>query len=396
MRIGIVSPCDVNAFSGYLDPESREKIVFRDSWAPAVNTLILGLLRAGHDVTVFTTHPIEGVLHLKGPHLNIFIVGEYDQYPIKYLHGCWINAKRLKSVVQDHLRDLEILHAHWTYDFAWAAGQFADKIPVVCTVRDWTPIIWKMVTLKDKITWTFRYFLNEAVFRNRNIFFVANSPYTASLIEKKLRRPVPFIPNPIKQSFIREERLSYPDHFVIVSIAQFSDKIKNIKTLMKAFRPFHQKHPDAELWLIGASFVPENKVMKQWAAEGLLQGVKLLGAVNHDELKEVLDHSSLLVHPSLEETFGNTLIEAMARRVPVIGGKDSGAVPYVLDHGKAGCLADVRSVADLRDKMELMYHNVAYREKLIHNATQLIEEQYSELKVTNQYLNLYRQLKSDS
>lgn len=32
---------------------------------------------------------------------------------------------------------------------------------------------------------------------------------------------------------------------------------------------------------------------------------------------------------------------------PVIGGRDSGAVPWVLDHGRAGELVDVRSEAEV-------------------------------------------------
>ena len=61
----------------------------------------------------------------------------------------------------------------------------------------------------------------------------------------------------------------------------------------------------------------------------------------------MLDLSDILVHPALEESFGMTLVEAMARKVPVIAGQSSGAVPWVLSGGEAGLLVDVSSVDTL-------------------------------------------------
>ena len=80
---------------------------------------------------------------------------------------------------------------------------------------------------------------------------------------------------------------------------------------------------------------------RRWGARSLPPGIILRGHVPHDKLTEVLCAATIMVHPSLEESFGNTLIEAMACGLPIIGGEKSGAVPYVLDHGRAGVLCDV-------------------------------------------------------
>jgi L-malate glycosyltransferase len=52
--------------------------------------------------------------------------------------------------------------------------------------------------------------------------------------------------------------------------------------------------------------------------------------------------SSAVAHPSLEESFGMVVLEAMALGVPVLGGQRSGAVPWLLA-GDAGVLVDVRN-----------------------------------------------------
>lgn len=392
MHIGLVTPCDISLFSEYIDEDYSKTFIYENS-APAVNTLILGLLKAGIQISIYTTLPIKNDIHLKGKQLNIYITGECSSYPWKYLHGNWINALHLKKLIQNNLKDINILHAHWTYEFAWAAGQFAEEIPVICTVRDWAPYIWTIKSAKDKITSTFRLLLNNLVFKNKKIQFVANSPYTANRIQKKYNLKVPIIPNPIKADFVlktKNEKIEQPI-FNIVTITQYLDKRKNIESLLIAFNQFHQKYDNSSLILIGSPFVETNEDVKKWRIEGLLNAVVLKGSVKHEKLFDILDNASLLVHPSLEETFGNTLIEAMARKVPVLGGTNSGAVPYVLDHGQAGFLCDVISPMDILNKMEYIYNNKEISNEKTDNATELLLSKYIDLKIVEQHMVLYSQ-----
>ena len=77
---------------------------------------------------------------------------------------------------------------------AWAACQYARIKPVFCTIRDWAPLIWRFESVKNKIIWSFRVLLNELVLRQKKVKFVANSPYTANLAKRKLKKEVPMIP----------------------------------------------------------------------------------------------------------------------------------------------------------------------------------------------------------
>ncbi len=392
MHVGIISHCDINAFSAYLDEESKGRIVYRDSIAPAVNTLLLALLKSGIRVSIFTLHPGVQDLHLKGEQLSIHVSGSYDAYPGKYIYGTLVNANRLRESIARNIGDIDILHAHWTYEYAWAASHFTNRLPVVCTVRDWAPLIWRMVSSKDKITWFLKYFMDMAVFRNPKMIFVANSPYTQDKIRKRWAKECPMIPNSIKESFLRKERTHYPDTFTVVSISQTNDKRKNIKNLLLAFQRFHAKYPGSQLLLVGKPFEERNEMIQKWRHEGLLTGVKPLGAVSHDRLISVLDESSVMVHPSLEETFGNILLEAMARRVPVIAGKDAGAIPYVLEQGRSGCLCDVTAVKDIADKIEQVYLDKSYREQLVDNATEVLVNNYLESTVGKKHLDFYEKV----
>jgi glycosyltransferase involved in cell wall biosynthesis len=169
------------------------------------------------------------------------------------------------------------------------------------------------------------------------------------------------IPNAISDDFIRNPGLPPAKKYNnrIISISNAWGELKNIDVLLFAFQKLRAEMKDAELLLVGALFTHESsKVLALKNGDpNLFDGVILCGQVNRSELAKLIDRSAILVHPSLTESFGNILLEAMARQIPCIGGKDSGAVPWVLNGGKAGLLCDVTSVDNLKNAMKRLLSN---------------------------------------
>jgi glycosyltransferase involved in cell wall biosynthesis len=88
--------------------------------------------------------------------------------------------------------------------------------------------------------------------------------------------------------------------------------------------------------------------------------MEFIGRVPYDRLLNELADSDILIHPSLEETFGMSVAEAMALGIPVIGGAHSGAVPWVV--GEGGALTDVTSPAAIEQAtLELLDNPLRYR-----------------------------------
>ena len=206
----------------------------------------------------------------------------------------------------------------------------------------------------------------------------------------KLGKEVPIIPNSIKDEFITKTEHKNPDVFTILCISSSNDKRKNVVTLLKAYQLFRKKWPQCKLRLIGPSFINGNPTIETWTNLDLLDGVELLGPIQHEELKKYLDSASVFVTPSLEETFGNTLLESIARKVPVIGGEQSGAVPFVLHHGKAGILCDVASASAIDEKIEYVYSHPNEMRLLTDEAYMIINKEYSETAVCEKHIKMYR------
>lgn len=70
--------------------------------------------------------PMQKTFNIKTPQVEIYAIETYNKYPIKYLWGGFITAERLKNLMCDKLDDLDTLHAHWTYEYAYAAS-FYEK-----------------------------------------------------------------------------------------------------------------------------------------------------------------------------------------------------------------------------------------------------------------------------
>lgn len=393
MIIGIASPVDVYEFRNFF-PESYRSILgdlANPNSAPAVNTLVCSFLKQGHRIHLYTLGPKD--IHLSGPQIELYVIAQESRYPINYLWGCFNNAAKIADCISHDVDSLDVLHAHWSYEYAYAAKEFTSAVPVLCTIRDWAPLIFHFESTKNKITWIFKRIMCRKVYADPNIHFVANSPYTAELVARYKGIEAKTIPNSVSDTFFdKVNRVIYPG-LRIVSIASSYDKRKNIKTLLEAFKLVHKEVPDATLHLIGKPFKNSNPALKELFDAGLIgTNVYLLGEIKHNELKGYLDNATVFVSSSLEETFGNTFLEAISRKVPAIGGESSGAVPYVLHNGAAGYLCDVNNPDSIKEAILKVYYNPDEAKGKAEDALEIIRNEYSESVVCKQYLELYEEL----
>jgi glycosyltransferase involved in cell wall biosynthesis len=338
MKIGICGPILVEYFREYLNKSClSEASCPKGVGGIPVNLLARELLKNGHQVVLFSLDmEVKDEVILDGPRLRI-CMGRYRRRA-RWRILDFFGAERRYLCRAIKREKLDIVHAHWTYEYA--LGALASGIPTLVTVRDWAPII---LGYYRNIYRFVRLIMNNMALR-RARYLTANSVYIQELLYKKLKRLFPVIPNPIEDSFLRIDEKPFPASVpVIISVSSGFGGRKNHQTLLRAFPLIRREFPNCRLHLVGDGFEPGGEAEQWAAANGLNDGIVYLGELKRDELRTALDSAAMMVHPSLEESFGNVLIEAMARRVPVVAGRDAGAVPWVLDDGKAGVLCDVRN-----------------------------------------------------
>lgn len=171
-----------------------------------------------------------------------------------------------------------------------------------------------------------------------------------------------------------------PEPFVVINIARI-DKLKDQMTLIKAFAEAHI--PDSILLLVGEGENKQNckEFVKQLKIDNK---VYFLGFRN--DIPELLNASDLFVLPTLSETLGIVLIEAMASQLPVIG-TNSGGVPELINDGVNGFLFEPKDFETLKNLIISLYQDKIKREQVAENAFNFVQKRFDYKKQTDQFFD---------
>lgn len=395
-NIGLIGPINPLKFKKYIESDSDIKSI--NSSLAQIDLLCSTLLQNGHNVLVITEDKDSEIDYTyKGDHLQICIVGTKKMHLLKYIKLRFKVSRKIENMVKQ-FSFVDLWHAQWSYEYAYAIRNI--KSPKVCTVRDWAPYMFKLTNSKQtfrglikKITWIPKLYMNSVVLENNNFKLIANSDYTCALLKGKYREQTP---TTINNAISSNEILKFRDEpfadFTIVTIsASLDNTLKNITSLIDAFLLLHKQDIKAKLVLIG-NYDSNRELYLKCERMNLLEYIQFTGPLEHHELMCILKKAHCLVHPSVEESFGNTLIEAMSKRVPVIGGKYSGAVPYVLKHGECGQLCDIKNPVEISRAILNVYKKNPKISHMVDAATYIVTHEYSETVLYNKHIEVYRSI----
>ena len=389
MKILVLSPFNPKFLQEYLDSQVAKDINIS---ANSVHTTIEGFIKMGHDVIIVTLDMASrSSKYYYGKQVQIYVVGGrflFSYFNYAPLHT--ILAHKMIRVIDKMVLDFDVIFANWSYEYSLAALRYKCTRPVISVVRDWAPYIIKGVHIYLKPFWLRRIKLQKKILLDKKITIIANSIYTKERINSICPdREIKIIPNPIKKNFIIDKSIKKEKKYTFITLsATLTSKRKNIEGLLIAFSKFRKEYTQATLAIVGPP-INHTKLYRKWNNSGLLKNVFFLGSMLHEQVINAIDDSLIMVHPSLEETFGNTLIEAMARCVPVIAGKDSGAVPWVLDYGNCGILCDVNDSDDLCKKMITLYTDKNLQSSVVKSATLYLNNKFVDNIVCESFVELF-------
>ena len=389
MRIGIVAPIEVNSLKQHLSNLSDTDIKL-GLGGTAVNEIIDGFIKKGHRVIVFTLDTsITKKYVLEGPNLKIVFGHFRTKSRIKYIDFCQWEIRQLIKLIRSEKNNIDIINAHWTYEFAIAT--ILSKVPHLITFRDYAP---KILRYSKHIYRFFRLLMDYWVRKNgKNFSF--NSQYLKDLI--KIDGVV--IPNSFKEENIKSSKSFCSVKSNKIKIRCISNgwgTLKNIESAIEAFHLVHQKESNIELHLFGKGLKPTGENYMRMKTKGLNKNVYYRGYFSHKDLINEINSFHILLHPSREESFGNILLEAMALGIPIIAGRNAGAVPWVLDYGKAGCLVDVENVNEIADKLELLITNKDVYEKYSQNGILNLKNRFTQSIICQKYIIEYKKILNES
>ena len=394
LHIGIAGPIATRDVAHLLDAPVAALPEGCDG-APLLVTLIGELLRRGHRVSAFTLSngmPLRAGASLvaRGPRLEIHYAPNRPRAwpPNGWRPGRIVDLYAFER--QGLLRSMrsarpDVIHAHWSYEFAWAS--LRSGLPHVVTChdsplrvarfeRDFTHGAYRW--LRAGIAW---HVLREA----RRVTTV--SPYMVGEVQPLCRVPVSIVPNPIAERAATRRRAASANGMKLVMVSNGWGPRKNGAAGLRAFALLARKLPGVELHLYGHDGEPGGAAQRWWQQEGLSGGVVFHGAVSHDEVLDAMASSDLLLHPAIEESFGAVLGEAMAMGLPLVAGERCGAVPWVV--GDAGRLVDVTRPECIAEAIESLLTDTATMTEMGRRGRDRVQACFSPAAVATLYEREY-------
>jgi glycosyltransferase involved in cell wall biosynthesis len=383
MKVAIATPISLRQLADLLDePAAVPAGLSGISPLPEVRALIA----RGHEVSLVTLDPdLTREAVLRGDRLTVHVG------PFRLRRAARDGFRIERQFVAETLLRCrpDVVHAHWTYEYA--LGALATGLPTVVTAHDAPLVILRynlpaarvgplFAQVPTAAHWSVRAAMAALVARKATRL-IAVSPYVEHHFRHALRYrgEITVIPNMVPSTSRRPASpIERPPDVGIrfLTILSSWSVLKNGTAAIEAFAQVREGLPHASLHMIGHGLGPGGPA-ESWAVErGLADGITFVGPLPHDQVLDSLATTDILVHPSLEESFGMAIAEAQLAGVAVIGGAHSGAVPWTLDYNRAGRLADVRSTSSLAGAMRELALDHATRSSLARAGADLARQRH--------------------
>lgn len=155
-------------------------------------------------------------------------------------------------------------------------------------------------------------------------------------------------------------RKNFPDQYIFF-LGNTAPK-KNMKAMLEAFGLYHEINENPLPLVIAESSPSEIAgMLQELNRPGLIKNIHLTGYLSHDELPGIYAAAQLFIYPSLRESFGIPIIEAMACGTPVITSNTS-SMPEVA--GGAAYLINPTDPKEISQAIAWTLDNPPYHQNL--------------------------------
>lgn len=188
-----------------------------------------------------------------------------------------------------------------------------------------------------------------------------------------------------------------PDTFRVGIVARIVP-IKNFELFLQSARIVADKHAHVRFHIVGSKGFLESDLEYFQRIEALIRSLNLSDLVSFHEpvedLSPILGRFDLLVSSSHIETFGRTLVEAMAMSKPVVA-TEVGGVPEVVADGEVGYLVPPGDAEAMAEKICRLIEDAELREAIGRNGRKRVLELFDIRAIIRRWEQTYQDLLQD-
>jgi glycosyltransferase involved in cell wall biosynthesis len=216
------------------------------------------------------------------------------------------------------------------------------RIPIAC-ISDSTYNDTKRIWIKEKI--------KSILIQPFDAFLVAGTLSRDYLLRLHIKSPI-FMPwDVVDNNLFNRTKPSPSIHDLpesyLLCVARYIWE-KNISELILGFDKFMKDNSESSLHLVIIGSGPLKQEVASLIDKLLCKNVLLIPFLQYDELPEIYSKAKAFILPSVKDTWGLVVNEAMAAGLPVIVSERCGCVPDLVQQGVNGyiCQPDCESIAD--------------------------------------------------
>lgn len=165
--------------------------------------------------------------------------------------------------------------------------------------------------------------------------------------------------------------------------------VKGHRFALQALKPLLEQNQNLRIAITGdAKDAFGESLMRDFSGEGWERQILWTGGLPN--LRSFYAACDAVVIPSSSETFGRTVIEAMASDLPVVATR-VGGIPEIIDDGENGLLVDFGDDEALRNAVEKLQDDPRLRARLGKAASEKAKREYSEEVHAKQIVKVVQQ-----
>jgi glycosyltransferase involved in cell wall biosynthesis len=280
----------------------------------SIHALCRALTRAGVDLQVFTTDA-------NGAHaLPPAVTGSrtFEQVPVRYFPRTFprspIGSRFLNRALRQEVGGYDVVHIHGLWNrVVWSAAREASRagVPYVLSPRGMLePAARAHRAWRKRAGWAL---IESRLVSGARLLHATSQIEYDTLRELRTGVPVIFIPNGVE---IEPQQRDVPAAPLVVFVGRLHP-IKRLDLLIDAFAAVRQARPDAKMAIAGPDEAGCRDALVARAGHHA-DAVTWVGAIDEAQRRNLLGRASALVMCSDSESFGMSVLEAMAAAVPVV------------------------------------------------------------------------------
>ena len=332
-----------------------------------------------------------------GPAIQAFRQSDVTVYTLTHLS--WLRRKPLVEFVYDFIREWrrkkrfaelisqvqpDLVYINTSVSIAAAIAAKHSDIPCIWHIRElFSEVGGEMQApefLKPTIARFFRYFSSTLV--------VPANIVSHCMLKQSARChsiPVHTVPNGIPASFFSENQTSNSTISDVASkneeslVIGFPGTLRPVKGhffFLRAIAPILHQRADLRVLITGdGTGTFKREMVELISSLGIREQVRAIGTI--EDMPAFYRSCDIICVPSASESFGRTVVEAMASQRPLLASA-VGGIKEIIDDRLNGLLFDYGDEEAFRSALTELLENKVMREKLAKAARKKAWEQYRE------------------